>query len=62
MTIKELNSNSYQKFELDDQDWKIINARLAEAKAGGIASQREVKRIFDKYRIVVRASDGQLNP
>ena len=54
MTIQELNSNSSQKYELDDQDWKIINMRIAEAKAGGIANDREVKKIFDKYRIAFK--------
>ena len=39
------------KFELDDNDWNIINTRLAAARQGEIASELEVKAVFDKYRI-----------
>jgi hypothetical protein len=37
-------------FQLNDDDWKIIAARLEAAKLGGLASEREVSTMFNKYR------------
>ena len=38
-------------FELDESDWKIIDARLVAARQGEIATEFEVKTVFDKYRL-----------
>ena len=37
------------EFELTDDDWKIIDARLEAARAGDIASDDEVAEVFGKY-------------
>jgi uncharacterized protein (DUF1778 family) len=37
-------------FQLNDDDWKIIDARLEAAKLGGFASEKEVSTVFHKYR------------
>jgi hypothetical protein len=35
---------------LNDNDWKIIDAHIEAAKLGGLASEREVEALFNKYR------------
>ena len=37
-------------FDLDAEDWKIIDARLEAARLGDIASDAEVASFFGKHR------------
>lgn len=37
-------------FTLSGDDWKIIDARLAAARLGAIASDEEMSAVFNKYR------------
>lgn len=44
------NNKEPKKFELDDRDWKIIEARVVAARDGVIASDKEVRDVFDRCR------------
>jgi len=37
-------------FDLSDDDWKIIDARLEPARLGEIASDEDVNAVLGKYR------------
>ena len=37
--------------ELTDEDWKIIDARIAGAARGEIATDTEMEALFAKYRV-----------
>ncbi len=39
------------EFELDAEDWKIIDERIAGSKRGEIATDEEMEEIFKKYRL-----------
>ena len=38
------------EFELDSNDWSIIDARLEAARLSGLATDEEVEAVFRKYR------------
>ena len=37
-------------FQVSDDDWKIVDARIEAAKLSGLASEQEVSALFSKYR------------
>jgi hypothetical protein len=38
------------EFKIDDDDWKIVDARIEAAKLSGLASEKEIEALFNKYR------------
>jgi hypothetical protein len=46
-----IERNQEQGSELTEEDWKIIDARIAGAARGEIATDAEMEALFGKYRV-----------
>jgi hypothetical protein len=46
-----IERNQDADIELTDQDWAIIDARIAAAARGEIATDAEMESLFSKYRL-----------
>jgi hypothetical protein len=46
-----IERNQDAVFDLTEDDWKIIDERIAAAAAGDIATDTEVEAVFGKYRL-----------
>jgi predicted transcriptional regulator len=47
----EIEQTQDQEFELTEEDWKIIDQRVAASARGEFATDQEVEAIFNKYRL-----------
>src|SRR5665213_752422 len=55
-----IEQKHHADFQLDDADWKIIDARIKASKLNGLASDEDVAKVFGKYRAAWKsASIGQ---
>ncbi len=46
-----IERNQDVDFELNSEDWRIIDERIAAAARGEIAGDAEVEAVFGKYRL-----------
>ncbi len=46
-----IEQNQDSDFEFTDEDWKIIDERIAGTARGEIATDDEVKAVFNKFRL-----------
>ena len=48
--VVDIDNRHQKQVELTDDDWNTIDQRIENARKGAVATDNEVKALFDKYR------------